>query len=114
MSRRRLGAAAATAIALGVVVGLGVAPADASAGGPTCSTTLGVVVHGQHVVHDYVTGGAAATWPPSGRVGAAIAGSGAVIPGGPGPGFHFMHSYAPGASFCLAQSSSPGNHPGLG
>lgn len=67
-----------------------------------------------HVVRDYVTGGGAAfDWPPSGgAVGAAVAGSGAVTPGGPGPGYHFEHGFAPGASFCLAQSRAPGFHAG--
>lgn len=91
----------------------GMVPAGAT---PTCSDVeaLGIAVHGQHVVRDYVTGGGAATaWPPQGgEVGAAIAGGGAVTPGGPGPGFHFEHGFAPGASFCLAQSRSPGFHVG--
>lgn len=83
-----------------------------SAASPTCSdvTALGIQVHGQHVVRDYVTGGALSGWPPAGQVGAAIAGNGAVIPGGPGPGFHFEHGFAPGASFCNPQSRSPGFH----
>jgi hypothetical protein len=84
--------------------------------GPTCQDflALGIEVHGQHVVRDYVTGGGAAfDWPPSGgAVGAAVAGSGAVTPGGPGPGYHFEHGFAPGASFCLAQSRAPGFHAG--
>jgi len=82
---------------------------------PTCSTTLDIAVHGQHVVGDYVTGigHENLTWPPSGGVvGEAVAGEGAAIPGGPGPGFHFPNGFAPGASFCLAQSQSPGLHPG--
>ena len=85
-------------------------PASAS---PTCSTTLGILVHGQHIVGDYVTG-AGVDWPPAGQVGEVVGGSGAVVPGGPGPGFHFPNGFAPGASFCLAQSKAPGNHPGLG
>jgi hypothetical protein len=98
------------------LLGLTFESGTASAAEPTCSTTLAIVVHGQHVVRDYVTGGdAASTWPPSGgQVGGAVAGSGAVTPGGPGPGFHFPNGFAPGASFCLGQSQSPGNHPGLG
>lgn len=82
-----------------------------AAAGPTCSD-LGdfAVVHGQHVVRDYVTGGQlGATWPPTGA-GHHIAGKGAAVPGGPGPGFHFDHGFAPGASFCLGQSRSPGFH----
>jgi hypothetical protein len=104
---------AITSLAAGAVMlgGSGTAVA-----GPTCSTTLGIAVHGQHIVRDYVTGGGAATtWPPGGGgVGEAVGGSGAVVPGGPGPGFHFPEGFAPGASFCLAQSESPGAHPGGG
>ncbi len=87
-------------------------PAQAS---PTCSTTLGVAVHGQHIVADYVMGMDHTTsgWP-IGHVGDAIAGKGAVVPGGPGPGFHFPNGFSPGASFCLEQSNAPGAHPGLG
>jgi hypothetical protein len=87
--------------------------AGTAAAGPTCSDTfLGVEVHGQHVVRDYVSGGgAAATWPPSGgQVGDAVAGNGAALPGGPGPAFHFVIGAAPGASFCNSQSQSPGFH----
>lgn len=76
---------------------------------PTCSdvAALGIVVHGQHVVRDYVTGGTLDSWPPSGGVGR---GSGAAVPGGPGPGFHFPNGFAPGASFCNSRSKSPGFH----
>ncbi|HEV2126168.1 MAG TPA: hypothetical protein VGW38_25715, partial [Chloroflexota bacterium] len=83
-----------------------------SAHEPTCSNTpLGVEVHGQHIVRDYVTGGeTAGEWPPDGGVGKAIAGEGAAVPGGPGPGFHFEHGVAPGASFCNPQAQSPGVH----
>ena len=89
--------------------------ASAAPGAPTCSTTLGIRVHGQHIIGDYVTGlGPELGWPPAGKVGAAVGGSGAVVPGGPGPGFHFPNGFAPGASFCHAQSKSPGLHPGLG
>jgi hypothetical protein len=101
--------AAAGAVAVGV---LAVATGPAAAG-PTCSTTLGIAVHGQHIVGDYVVGGGVG-WPPSGAVGSAVGGRGAIIPGGPGPGFHFEEGFAPGASFCLANSRSPGMHPGLG
>ena len=83
-----------------------------AAADPTCSGTLGIEVHGQHIVGDYVIGGGIATWPPAGAVGSAVAGTGAEVPGGPGPGFHFPNNFAPGASFCLTQSQSPGNHPG--
>jgi hypothetical protein len=107
---RKLVIALTAALALAV---WGSSPALAT---PTCSTTLGIAVHGQHIVRDYVTGGdAATTWPPGGGgVGESIAGSGAVVPGGPGPGFHFPEGFAPGASFCNAQSQSPGLHPGGG
>lgn len=89
----------------------------ASAAEPTCSGTLGIANHGQHVVGDYVSGTDhdALGWPPEGQaVGQAIAGSGAMVPGGPGPGFHFPNGVAPGASFCLNQSNSPGLHLGPG
>jgi hypothetical protein len=101
----------ALVVTFGLTLGSGSA---AFADGPTCSDSfLGVAVHGQHVVRDYVTGGAAATtWPPSGGVGQSIAGSGAAVPGGPGPGFHFEIGAAPGASFCNSQSQSPGFHLG--
>jgi hypothetical protein len=90
-------------------------PASAQAAEPTCSGTLGIAVHGQHVVGDYVTGVGhdALGWPPDGGVvGDAVGGSGAAVPGGPGPGFHFPNGFAPGASFCLDQSQAPGLHPG--
>lgn len=96
-----------------VLAGAAVAlsPASVAAGEPTCSDVgLGVVVHGQHVVRDYVSGGALGlTWPPVG-VGSTIAGSGAAVPGGPGPGFHFPNDFAPGASFCNSKAKSPGFH----
>ncbi len=74
---------------------------------PTCSGTLNIAVHGQHVVGDYVIGGGISSWPPNGLVGG---GGGAAVPGGPGPGSHFPNGVAPGASFCLDQSQSPGVH----
>jgi len=83
-----------------------------SAAAPTCSdsTIIDVAVHGEHVVGDYVTGTGhgALEWPPAGQVGTVVGGHGAALPGGPGPGFHFPRGIAPGASFCLPQSSSPG------
>jgi hypothetical protein len=97
--------------AMGAVAVTGGAPAGAD---PTCSETLGIAVHGQHIVGDYVAGTSGVTWPPAGQVGSTVGGSGAATPGGPGPGFHFPNGFAPGASFCLEQSNSPGNHPGLG
>jgi hypothetical protein len=92
---------------------LAVSVAPTAAHEPTCSEVgfLGIVVHGQHVVRDYVTGGALGGWPPGpGEVGSAVGGSGAALPGGPGPGFHFPNGFAPGASFCNSQSNAPGFH----
>jgi hypothetical protein len=109
--KRTIGVVAAAAAASVVAMA---APAAAAPGAPTCSTTLGISVHGQHVVGDYVTGIGhdALGWPaPGGVVGAAVsANRGAVVPGGPGPGYHFRYGVAPGASFCTA-SRSPGVHP---
>lgn len=87
---------------------------SATAADPTCSSTLDVAVHGQHIIGDYLTGEGRANqaWPPSGSdVGAALAGTGPAIVGGPGPGFHFVEGFAPGASFCNS-SQSPGFHAG--
>jgi hypothetical protein len=84
---------------------------------PTCFDALGsgIVVHGQHIVGDYVTGlggifGDGLQWPPAGQVGAAVsANGGAAMPGGPGPGFHFgIPGLPPGASFCNAQAHPNG------
>jgi hypothetical protein len=114
MPRGRLITLGVAGVALTGVTMLIAPPAGAD---PTCSTTLGIAVHGQHIVGDYVSGigGPNLGWPPAGGVvGAATGGSGAAVPGGPGPGFHFQHGFAPGASFCLDQSQSPGMHPGLG
>lgn len=101
------------AISLAMAAGALLVSASAvAAKSPTCSDfeALAVSVHGQHVVRDYVSGGTLGQeWPPRG-VGSLIAGSGAALPGGPGPAFHFVHGFAPGASFCLAQSRSPGFH----
>jgi hypothetical protein len=103
------------AVAAGAV-GLLVAPAGAAGAGsgtPTCSDTLGIAVHGQHIVGDYVTGIGHMNldWPPSdGVVGSTVSANGGVaIAGGPGPGFHFPNGFAPGASFCN-DSNSPGMH----
>ena len=80
---------------------------------PTCSDTMGITVHGQHIVGDYVmgTGSGDLSWPPDGAdVGQVVSDNGgAAIPGGPGPGFHFPNGIAPGASFCN-DSNSPGAH----
>lgn len=93
--------------------GSGAAAQSSGLGTPTCSDTLGIDVHGQHVIGDYVTGigHEEMGWPPSGEdVGQAIASNGGVaVRGGPGPGFHFEHGVAPGASFCT-DSLSPGAH----
>ena len=84
--------------------------APAQAGGPTCSAELGITVHGQHVVGDYVMGtGHGEPWPRK-NVGRTIAGAGAALPGGPGPAFHFAEGFAPGASFCNDQAKSAGLH----
>lgn len=85
----------------------GVASAQA-AGEPTCSDLgfLGIEVHGQHIIRDYVAGGGAAQdWPPS-DVGSTVGGNGgAALPGGAGPGFHFPNQAPPGASFCTNSQS---------
>jgi hypothetical protein len=96
-------------LALGALLASATAVA---ARGPTCADFEGLAidVHGQHIVRDYVSGGTLGQeWPPRG-VGSLIAGSGAALPGGPGPGFHFPNGFAPGASFCLSQSRAPGFH----
>lgn len=109
MKRMIVVAAVLAAFVLGVTGEV----ADANPGSPTCSDTLGIVVHGQHIVGDYVTGIGHANldWPPSGGVvGQTVAENGGVaIAGGPGPGFHFPNGFAPGASFCN-DSNSPGTH----
>lgn len=105
----------ATSVLAACAVGLVAAtvPAPASADGPTCSETLGIANHGEHIVADYVTGLGRGNvgWPLNGDVGEATGGDGAAVPGGPGPGFHFLNGVAPGASFCV-DSASPGSHPG--
>lgn len=107
MSRRVKAAVALAGLAASAASAGG---ADTAGAAPTCSTTLGIAVHGQHIVGDYVVGSHVA-WPPAGAVGGS---GGAALPGGPGPTFHFANGFAPGASFCLSQSSSPGMHPGGG
>jgi hypothetical protein len=104
---RRIARYTVSALALATLMGVS-SVAMAAQGGPTCSGVVGVV-HGHHVVADYVTGFGhdVMTWPPAGQVDAS---GGAVVPGGPGPGFHFPNGVAPGASFCLSQSQSPGIH----
>ena len=101
------------AAVVAAVLATAAGPAGAASDGPTCSDTLGIVVHGQHIVGDYVTGIGHADlgWPPSGGiVGQTVAANGGVtIAGGPGPGFHFPNGFAPGASFCN-DSNAPGTH----
>lgn len=104
---RRLILAAAATAAMSLAVAAPVAAAN-----PTCADTLGIEVHAQHIVGMYVVDMnqlALSYWPPTGGVGQYIAGEGADLPGGPGPGFHFPEGFAPGASFCT-DSASPGTH----
>ena len=104
MRRSRLAALAAIAV-IGTALSAG---PGAAHGDPTCEGVFGtdLVVHGQHVIGDYVTGigglSGALDWPPKGAVGEAVkANGGAAVPGGPGPGFHFtVPGLPPGASFC--------------
>lgn len=92
-----------------VATGLALLATPASAAS-TCSAELGIEAHGKHVVGDYVMAtGHGGAWPPK-QVGGTIAGIGAAMPGGPGPGFHFPNDFAPGASFCNDQAKSPGLH----
>lgn len=104
MQKLMLGAATAAFLAVAVA-------APVSAHEATCSSSIGSEVHGQHVLGLYVVGGSLNydSWPPTGGVGRYIAGEGAALPGGPGPGFHFPNGFAPGASFCT-ESNSPGQH----
>ena len=111
MKRFLIAVAVASSAALAFDVGL----AGAARHAPTCAETLNIEVHGQHVVGDYVMGidhaHADLAWSPSGGVvgDAVSANGGAAVPGGPGPGFHFVYDVAPGASFCTG-SQSPGLH----
>jgi len=112
---RRLRAIVATgSTALMFLASVGVTTAHGDA---RCNDALGsgIVVHGQHIVGDYVTGlggifGDGLGWPPAGQVGAAVKeNGGALIPGGPGPGFHFtIEGLPPGASFCNEQAHPNG------
>jgi hypothetical protein len=112
-----------SSMALGGALLLAAVPAASAHDGATCSGVFGtdLVVHGQHVVGDYVTGlgglSGGLAWPPAGQVGAAVkANGGAAVPGGPGPGFHFtIDGLAPGASFCNEQAHPNGfNTPDTG
>ena len=112
MKRLILSAVAATVIVVPLLAGTAAAHSD----GATCtdSTIIDVVVHGQHVVSDYVTGTHDVTWPPNGQVGSQTSDGGAATPGGPGPRFHFLETVQapPGASFCTdtAQSARAVQH----
>lgn len=98
-------------LALGVITAaLAAVPGPAQAKAPTCSEELGITVHGQHVVGDYVMGTDHGDPWPRKNVGRTIAGTGAALPGGPGPAFHFELGFAPGASFCNDQAKSAGLH----
>lgn len=88
-------------------------PATAGAKEPNCATTLGIANHGEHIVADYVAGIGRdnMAWPPADGIGVTVAANGgADTPGAPGPGSHFINGIAPGASFCIARSQSPGAH----
>jgi hypothetical protein len=98
-----VGSGVLTLAAAFMLAGHGIASADHKDSVPTCSTTLGIDHHGVHVINDYVIG-EDGTGPGGGE--------GVEVRGGPGPGFHFEFGFAPGASFCLTESQSPGNHLG--
>jgi hypothetical protein len=108
--RRRAAKALTSAVAM--TAGFISATTGVADAAPTCSH-LGIENHGQHVVGDYVTGvgglDGTLAWPPKGAVGSVVGATGPAVPGGPGPGFHFVHGFAPGASFCV-DSQSPGMH----
>jgi hypothetical protein len=101
----------APAVALVAVAFFSMAGTSSAApSGPTCSDSgLNIVVHGQHIIRDYVLGAASLEWPPAGQVGTAIGSDGINITGGPGPGFHFVEGFSPGASFCTAGNDSAQN-----
>ena len=67
-----------------IVMALTLMTASVALAGPTCSDTLGVKNHAEHALGDYVR-----------EPGASNARGGAVLPGGPGPGFHFPEGFAP-------------------
>lgn len=100
----RVARAASAVLVGGLTVGLGAADVSA-ADRATCSDVLDVIVHGQHVVADYVMGADhdLVGWPPTRGVGADVGGTGAAAPGGPR---HEGLGVGPGASFCLAQAQS--------
>ena len=88
--------------------------APVAAASPTCAEMMGIANHGEHVLGLYVVGGSLALgyWPPTGGVGQYIGGEGADLPGGPGPTFHFVNGFQPGASFCNETAQSPTSPPG--
>ena len=74
----------------------------AALAGPTCSDSgLDIEVHGDHVIRDYVIG-ADGTGP---------AHEGAEVPGGPGPGFHFVAPAPTGFPYWPSPMTLP---PGFG
>lgn len=94
-------------IVLGAVAVLIAVPTPTAASDPTCSDLgfLDIEVHGQHVLRDYVTGGELGEeWPPQSMRDIAD-NRGAVLPGGPGAGYHLPNSIPPGASFCTDSQS---------
>ena len=103
----------AALVTLGTAGAAGAQQQQTNPSTPTCSDTMNIAVHGQHIIGDYVTGvgNQNLDWPPGGdNIGQIVsANGGAVVPGGPGPGFHFPNGIAPGASFCN-DSNSPGAH----
>jgi hypothetical protein len=96
---------------LAAALSISLASIASAHGDSTCGNLFGYP-HGYHIVADYVTGEGSEflgqpgiEWPPTGL----NARGGAVLPGGPGPAFHFVNGVAPGASFCT-DSNSPGVH----
>lgn len=108
---KRFASAAAAALILAWAPAAATLAAPATDTSPTCADLLGIAVHGQHVVGDYVAGipHDDLEWPPKGAIGSEVSGNGgAAVPGGPGPGFHFVEVYPPGASFCIEAARSGG------
>jgi hypothetical protein len=108
-------AISAALVALTLALGVALTSGTGASAEPTCAGVFGsdLQVHGQHIVGDYVTGvgglSGELSWPPAGEVGTAVhANGGAVLPGGPGPAFHFPNGAPPGASFCLEQAHPNG------
>ena len=95
-----------------VVLGVIAAGGHASASGPTCEGYKDVANHGEHVIEDYVLGAVDGgpvvdDWSSKGGIGDVVGpAGGAAVPGGPGPGFHFIVGAPPGASFCVAPARS--------